>query len=70
MPFLDIFAVLKDPTAVIVSAAIMLLIISTIRDGRQHRRQASRRREYVLTDRVLHFRPNRRLGSSPFRKTS
>jgi len=48
MPFADLFAFLEDPTAVIVIAAILLLIISTVRDGRQHRRRASRLREHLL----------------------
>lgn len=66
MPFADFFAFLEDPTAVI--AAILLLIISTVRDGKQHRRRASRLREHLLTDAVTHFRPNRRLGSPSLHK--
>jgi hypothetical protein len=45
-----------------VVAAIMLLIVSTFRDRRQHRRRASRLREHLLTDTVMHLRPNGRLG--------
>ncbi len=47
MPFADFFAFLKDPTAVIVIVAILFLIISTVREGRQHRRRASRLREHL-----------------------
>ena len=68
MPFADFFAFLEDPTAVIVIAAILLLIISTVRDGKQHRRRASRLRDHLLTDAVTHFRPNRRLGSPSLHK--
>lgn len=69
MPFLNFFSFLEDPTVIIVSVAILLLIISTVRDGRQHRRRASRHREYLLTDTMMHFRPNVRLGSSSLPKT-
>jgi hypothetical protein len=69
VPFLDFFSFLEDPTTMIVSAAILSLIISTVRDGRQHRRRASSLREHLLTDAVLHFRPNERLGSSSLPKT-
>lgn len=69
MPFLNFFSFLEDPTVIIVSVAILLLIISTVRDGRQHRRRAARHREYLLTDTMMHFRPNVRLGSSSLPKT-
>ena len=69
MPFLNFFSFLEGPTAILVSATILLLIISTVRDGRQHRRRASRHREYLLTETMMHFRPNGRLGSSSFPKT-
>lgn len=68
MPYADLFLFLEDPAALIVIAAIMLLTISTVRDRRQHRRRASRLREHFLTDTVMYFRPNGRLGSSPFHK--
>jgi hypothetical protein len=69
VPFLNFFSFLEGPTAIIVSAAILLLIISTVRDERQHRRRASRHREYLLTETIMHFRPNRRLGNSSLPKT-
>lgn len=62
MPIADLFPFFEDPTALIVVAAIMLLIISTFRDRRQHRRRASRLREHLLTDTVMHLRPNGRPG--------
>jgi hypothetical protein len=68
MPFADLFLFLEDPAALIVIAAIMLLTISTVRDRRQHRRRASRLREHFLTDTMMHFRSNGRLGSSPLHK--
>lgn len=68
MPYADLFLFLEDPAALIVIAAIMLLTISTVRDRRQHRRRASRLRDHFLTDTVMHFRPNGRLGSSPSHK--
>jgi hypothetical protein len=64
MPFLDSFSFLEDATAAIVIVTVMLLIISTVRDGKRHHRRASRLREHLLTDSLMHFRPNRRLGSS------
>ena len=70
MSLTDYFSFLEDPTAVIVIATILFLIISTVRDGKQYRRRASRLREHLLTDAVLHFRPNGRLGSSSLPKTS
>jgi hypothetical protein len=69
MPFLDVLSFLEDPTVMIVIATIILLIISTVRDGRYQRRRAYRLREHLLTDRVMHFRPNGRLESSSIRKT-
>jgi len=69
MPFLNLFSFLEDPTVIIVSVAILWLIISTVRDGRQHRRRASRHRECLLTDTMMHFRPNVRLGRSSLPKT-
>jgi|GEM_PF-1540117 len=69
MPFADFFLFLEDPAALIVVAAIIFLTVSTVRDRRQHRRRASRLREHFLTDTVMHFRPNGRLGSSPLHKT-
>jgi hypothetical protein len=69
MSVLDVLSFLEDPTVMIVIAAIILLIISTVRDGQYHRRRASRLREHLLTDRVMHFRPNGRMGSSSLRKT-
>jgi hypothetical protein len=69
MPFLDVLSFLEDPTVMIVIATIILLIICTVRDGRYQRRRASRLREHLLTDRVMHFRPNGRLESSSIRKT-
>lgn len=69
MSFLNFFSFFEGPTAIIVSAAILLLIISTVRDVRQHRQRASRHREYLLTDTMMHFRPNERLESSSLPKT-
>lgn len=68
MPFSNVLSFLEDPTAIIVIVAILLLVISTVRDWRQDRRRASRLRDHLLTDRVLHFRPNERLGSPSLHK--
>lgn len=64
----DFFSFLADPTTVIVVATILLLIISAVREGRQDRRRASRLRDHLLTDTVMHFRPNERLGHTSVRK--
>jgi len=68
MSFADHFSFLQDPTAAIVIAAILLLIISTVRDRRQHRRRGFRLRDHLLTDTMMHFRLNERLGPSSMRK--
>jgi hypothetical protein len=68
VPLGDLFSFLEDPTAVIVMAAVLLLIISTVRDGRQYRRRASRLREHLLTNKVMHFRSNEQIGHTWVRK--
>jgi hypothetical protein len=63
---MDIFAILldllADPVTYIAGTAFVLLAWSTVRDWRSLRRRHSRQRNDLLSDQLIYYRQNQRMG--------